>query len=177
MASHPLHVASDEPDVSSNTGNVASRVGLNADAAATPWEIFCLVVGEDIPSLIEVQSNATVYKLKKAIKAEKAKFASIDADSLTLFKVDVPAQDMGKALEEIAALESSKEMHPLFELREYYVTAPPKKTIHILVRTPYTLSDSPIVARGITIKGNEVAEALSFAKRARHQKGQGPLNL
>ena len=161
MASHSPHVASDESGVSNNMENVTATLGADqmadaadatmvdatltdaimTDAAATPsWEIFCVVVGEDAAFSIDIRSNATVSKLKDAIKAKKRPdFDRFAANNLKLFQVDVAAGDMSKVAEQIAALElSSRIMNPVSRLNKFYSTAPPEDTIHILVQRPYT---------------------------------------
>jgi hypothetical protein len=137
MASHPLHVASDEPGISSNVGNMTSPVGLNTSTAPS-WEIFCLVVGEDTPFSVEIPSDATVSKLKKAIKAEKARFAIIDTDRLVLYHVRIVDDDelvdkvnlRLNTQPKLAALRATVELSALFQ------ETPAKRTVHILVQPP-----------------------------------------
>jgi Crinkler effector protein N-terminal domain len=107
----------------------------------TKWSIFCVVVDENSPFSIKIQPDATVDDLKDSIKAKnQPEFDGFAANRLTLFKVDVPAQDMGEARQQIAALglPSMGIMNAVFELRDYYSEPPPKKTIHILVQSPNT---------------------------------------
>jgi hypothetical protein len=107
------------------------------------YTILCLVVGENKLFSIKIQENATVDELKKAIKAEKGMFASVDADSLTLYPVNILVEgrdlDVSKVRAQIAALHLSEEMNPLLELREYYSAAPPKEMLHLLVQ-PLSIS-------------------------------------
>ena len=111
-----------------------------AEDQPAKWTLFCIVVDEDTPFLVKIQSDATVGDLKDAIKKEKQPdFDGFAAHKLTLFKVDVHAVDLSKAREQIAAFDSSSpEMNPVFEVKEFYSAAPPKKTIRILVQTPIT---------------------------------------
>ena len=112
-----------------------------AEDQPAKWGIFCVVIDENSPFSVKIQPDATVDELKKAIKLKKQPdFDGFPADSLTLFKVEVLALDLSKALKQIEALDLSSspemKMNPLFELKDYYSDAPPKKTIHILVQTP-----------------------------------------
>src|SRR4051794_11525764 len=57
--------------------------------------VNCLVLGDIPPDecvfLIDISAEKTVFELKKMIKAEKINdFASIDADKLKLWKVNIP---------------------------------------------------------------------------------------
>jgi hypothetical protein len=63
----------------------------------TNWTVFCVVDNRNDPLPVEIQPDATVGILKKAIKLEsQGKFDGIDANRLTLFEVDVPALDLSK---------------------------------------------------------------------------------
>jgi Crinkler effector protein N-terminal domain len=102
------------------------------------WKIFCVVAKQNRPFSVDIQPDATVDDLKKAIKtAKQATFDHFDADSLDLFKVDVPALDLIKDSKLIDGLDlTSMIMDPVFELRDYYSEPPPKYTIHVLVQDP-----------------------------------------
>jgi hypothetical protein len=56
------------------------------------------------------------------------------AHKLQLFKVDIPAVDQSKIPAEPDL--PSMRMRPVFKLSKYYSTAPPEKTIRVLVRLP-----------------------------------------
>jgi len=101
------------------------------------YTIFCVIVDENIPFSVEIRSDATVDKLKDAIKAKKQ--PDLDryaANNLKLFKVEISTVAKGTIQEKVAMIESPEEMDPTFDLRDYYNTAPPKKTIHVLVQSP-----------------------------------------
>jgi hypothetical protein len=102
------------------------------------WKIFCVVFKQNRPFSVDIQPDATVDDLKKAIKtANQPAFDHFDADSLDLFKVDVPAPDPIKASKLIDGFDlTSMKMNPTFELRDYYSDSPPKYTIHVLVQDP-----------------------------------------
>jgi hypothetical protein len=106
----------------------------------TNWTVFCIVDNRNNPFSVKIQPDATVGVLKKAIKLEKLpEFDNIDADRLTLFKVDVPALDLGKASEQIDGFDlASMKMNPVLKLSKYYSDTPSEETIHILVQTPNT---------------------------------------
>jgi hypothetical protein len=109
-----------------------------AEHQPTKWKLFCIVVGGNTSFSVKISSDETVDDLKKAIKKEKEHdFAGFDADRLTLFKVDVPALDLSKALEQIPKLDlSSATMNPVLKLSRYYSTTPSEEMIHILIHTP-----------------------------------------
>jgi hypothetical protein len=104
------------------------------------WNLFCVVVKENIPFSVKIQPDATVDDLKEAIKIKKQpEFDGFAADRLTLFKINVPAAaDRDKALAAFAANLPSTTMDPLLGLNAYFLDAPPRGTIHILVQTPNT---------------------------------------
>ena len=53
--------------------------------------LFCLVQGTSTPFSVDIDRNQIVDHLKDAIKAKKSKyFASIDADNLRLWRVEIP---------------------------------------------------------------------------------------
>ncbi|KAF9197144.1 hypothetical protein BGZ49_002584 [Haplosporangium sp. Z 27] len=53
--------------------------------------LFCIVEGDSSPFSVKIASNESVDELKKAIKAEKAVlFSDVDADNLTLWRVEIP---------------------------------------------------------------------------------------
>jgi Crinkler effector protein N-terminal domain len=110
-----------------------------SDHQPTKWELFCVVVNENSPFPVEIQSDATVGALKKAIKLEKQpEFDDFAADRLTLFKIAVPAANKDERLAAFATNLPSTQMDPLYGLNEYFSDTPPGHMIHILVQTPGT---------------------------------------
>jgi len=102
------------------------------------YTIICIVVGEEDPFLVDIQRDALVGHLQDKIKEKQTRFASVDANDLTLFRVDVSVADRSKIqekiYEKIEALPSPMEgMSPVCK---YYSSSPPEEMIHILVQPP-----------------------------------------
>lgn len=105
------------------------------------YTIFCAIQHEWTPFPIKVPKDSTVGDLKKAIKSETmATFPSLDAHTLTLYRVDVnpegyTEQELPDALVKAKPKDS---LSPLSGLGDLYPSdsPPPKKTIHILVQPP-----------------------------------------
>jgi hypothetical protein len=104
------------------------------------YTISCIVFGENRLFSVKIQENATVEELKEAIKAEKGMFASVSANRITLYPVNILIEgddlDMSKVRAQIAVLHLSEQMRPSLKLHEYYSAAPPEKMLHILVQPP-----------------------------------------
>src|SRR5947209_6060490 len=91
---------------------------------------FCVVRGQD-PSYafkVEIDSDKDVYDLKTLIKLYKPNdFNRVDANNLTLWKVDILFKDgTSSGLRE-------KLINPAKELGELFPSTPSAKHIHILV--------------------------------------------
>jgi len=66
------------------------RRATMAERQLPNWRIFCVIIDENSPFSVKIQSDATVGELKRAIKVKKQpSFDDFAADRLTLFKVDV----------------------------------------------------------------------------------------
>jgi crinkler effector protein len=103
------------------------------------YTIICIVVGEEIPFLVDIRRDALVGHLQEKIK-EKQRFTSVIANKLKLFRVDVSVADRSKIqekiYEKIRALPPP--MYPVDKLSKYYLASPPEDMIHILVQHPNT---------------------------------------
>ena len=108
--------------------------------------LFCLVHGNTFRNAfsVKIKKNETVYDLKKVIKKNKPNdFANIDADRLTLWKVDIPfdtPNDKQNTLEadpnvDISTVLEGDELSPMDYIYEYF-DKPTKKHIHIIVELP-----------------------------------------
>jgi hypothetical protein len=101
------------------------------------YEIFCIFEGQSTPWSVKIEKNESVTTLRETIKKRKSKvLADVDADDLTLYKVDIYED-----LELIAKLEQkmSDNPPPLFtsmRMTDLYSKEPPKRSVHILVRPP-----------------------------------------
>jgi hypothetical protein len=131
------HAASDER--LGADPNMTSSLGFNADAAATPsWTISCLVVGEEIPFPINIQPDAFVAELKEVINAAKKLVPNGMDHYLDLYLVNIPNDD--KLVENVKQILTAEpplaSLRVTYRLSHYYSTAPPQRTIHILVQPP-----------------------------------------
>ncbi|KAF9527619.1 hypothetical protein CPB83DRAFT_855728 [Crepidotus variabilis] len=103
------------------------------------YTIFCAIQHEWTPFPVDIKNDSTVGHLKDAIKAKNtARFGSIDAHTLTLYRVDVDvggstAKERQAALAQMILTES---LDPLKKLYKLYSSQPPDDTIHILVQPP-----------------------------------------
>jgi len=112
-----------------------------AEDQPAKWTLFRIVVDEDTPFPVEIQPNATVGALKKAIKFEKQPdFDSFSADKLTLYPINIRAdKELSKNVNErIKTITASEALNPTEELSDLFSEAPAKKTVHILIQTPIT---------------------------------------
>jgi len=104
------------------------------------YTMICIVIGEEKPFLVDIRRDALVGHLLDKIKEKKRRFASVDPDDLTLFRVDVSIADRSniqeKIDEKIKALPSP--MYPIDKLSKYCSDSPPEEMIHILVQPPNT---------------------------------------
>jgi hypothetical protein len=112
------------------------------------YTIFCIIEGEDSAFSVKIASHEPVDVLKKAIKIEKFKtLADIEADTLKLYHVSIlmhDPQDMdmdidyaAKAQEEMSRRQPPLELrNPAKSLTRVFKDAPPKDTLHIIVRRP-----------------------------------------
>ncbi|KAF9950482.1 hypothetical protein BGZ65_006591, partial [Modicella reniformis] len=112
---------------------------------ANDLTIWCMVDCESTSAAFKVKLSPTddVADLRKLIKTEKPKrFANVDADELTLWKVSIPVVIAHKheniTLNSLDPKNKGDELHPTDELEDVFNGQPTKKTIHILVQLPPT---------------------------------------
>jgi hypothetical protein len=119
------------------------------------YTITCAIIGKYVSFDIKIDETEPVKTLKEAIKDKrKNALASYDADDLELYQIDINSRDETTCLEAMKQftkdLSSHKPLYPERDLSEVYKKPPPKKTIHILVCPPGTVSDTCVGGPGAT---------------------------
>ena len=98
-------------------------------------KLFCVVKGTTTPFSVVIDSGETVDDLKNAIKAKKPNdFASIDADRLRLWQVEIP--DDRNDLIANPALPDNDELQATKRIRRYFPEQPLDDYIHVIVEVP-----------------------------------------
>ncbi|KAL7267190.1 hypothetical protein RUND412_010234 [Rhizina undulata] len=96
--------------------------------------LFCWVFGDAWSFSVEISREKIINHLKKAIVAKKPnRFWGINADKLVLWQAKIPDND--EAFQNFD-LKYTKELQPLYLIRNYFKGYPLKKNIHIVIRTP-----------------------------------------
>jgi len=117
-----------------------------------PYILYCLVLGEATPFPVKINKTQSVAELKKAIKKDKKKdFNDVDANNLTLYKIEVDISDDTKyeaITRDISRPDYVFKPKVLLNVvrqlaRVFPATGPPKDTIHILVERPQSKSIDP----------------------------------
>jgi len=115
--------------------------------AQTLYSLTCFLIGSDGTFQVKIDRTELVGNLKDAIKEKKpVALKDVDADQLTLYKinVDVNATDKNTYIlavqdisQDLSNSQKATELNPVDELSEVFETGPPpKKKIHILVTCP-----------------------------------------
>src|SRR4051794_12986254 len=107
---------------------------------ATIVTLFCLVHGDPVERAfeIDISNDKSVSRLKKEIKKQKENdFRNIDADKLTLWKVDI-SHDDEDAVKQLALKETDviKKMSPVSRIGKYYHEEPAEGLIHVVIERP-----------------------------------------
>ncbi|KAF9081985.1 hypothetical protein BGX27_004680, partial [Mortierella sp. AM989] len=99
-------------------------------------KLFCILDGDSSAFPVKLDSDDTIGELKKAIKEEKKpRLDDIDADKLLLYQIAIPDEGTQVNLNNV---DSPKPLlKATTEIAEVFGTAPPKKTIHVIVQRPY----------------------------------------
>ncbi|KAF9345759.1 hypothetical protein BGX34_004507 [Mortierella sp. NVP85] len=113
----------------------------------TKITLLCLIDGTDTPFPVDIEPTKTVGHLKQVIKTGKSpKLDRVAADELTLWNVSfpvVPKKDR-KAISLCDVL--VKELFDeVTDLSEVFTGEPPKKTIHVIVQLPTSVSERQFV--------------------------------
>jgi hypothetical protein len=108
-----------------------------AEHQSADYTVCCVIIGDDDAFTVNIQSDATVDELKKAIMAKKQYELGIATYRLTLYLVNIPDDDN-------LVVEAKKQLNtqrppPLWastELSTLFPETPAKGKVHILVRIP-----------------------------------------
>jgi Crinkler effector protein N-terminal domain len=98
--------------------------------------IICLVQGQSTQQAfaIDIDKTKLISHLKDRIKEKKQNdYCDIDADSLELWKVNIPSDDA--TIQELGGIAGKKLNDPTQDIGEIFKT-PSKRHIHILVKCP-----------------------------------------
>jgi hypothetical protein len=99
------------------------------------YNVFCIILGEGDPFLIEIQKSAPVGRLKQLIKEENSEFATIDSKFLDLYRVDIPDATREVLMARVLAESLDTPLLATHTLTDNFSTAPPKAaTIHFIVK-------------------------------------------
>ncbi|KAI9450975.1 hypothetical protein F5148DRAFT_1019416, partial [Russula earlei] len=107
-------------------------------------KLNCLILGQDIHRIfqVKIEGEETVSTLKEMIKEDNANdLARIDADSLRLWKVSIPIDKKlkEKYKDKGFVLDDDDELLSL-ELSGIFLDPPLRDHLHIIARTPDTIS-------------------------------------
>ena len=98
--------------------------------------LICWVYGDMNPFPVEIRRQKIVDQLKEAIVAKQPnRFEGIDADSLKLWKVEIPDDD-DDAVKQNFEFKASDILRPGLEIGDYFEGNLPKRRIHIIIRAP-----------------------------------------
>ena len=106
------------------------------------YEIFCIIPGHNPAFSVYIKKILTVDCLKKKIKKETTHaFATIDANQLTLYQINVDVSDEEKYIEEVKTLAQKlntlKKLNTAKRLEDVFSPSGPRENkIHILVKLP-----------------------------------------
>ncbi|KAF0475769.1 hypothetical protein F8M41_024572 [Gigaspora margarita] len=105
--------------------------------------LACLVIGESKCFTIEIDKIKTISQIRDIIKNDKKKntFADIDANELTLFKVNIPESRKYEIHSEINVERDfgGKELFNDLDSIEDHFLKPTEKHIHIIIKPPTKL--------------------------------------
>ena len=100
------------------------------------YELFCLIeINENVskPFSIKIAGDESVHELKKRIKdAKQNDLKGVDADRLTIWKVDTPDD---REIDS-SGLAPEDELKPTWRINHYWKAMPLDEHIHIFVRVP-----------------------------------------
>ena len=102
--------------------------------------IFCVIIGQNHAFPVDIDNGYTVGHLKNKIKAMKTQaLASIEADVLTLYRIDVDGTDEDEYIKDVNALAQNlsrlRKLSALQLLTDVFgASAPPPQRIHVLVQ-------------------------------------------
>ncbi|KAF9081546.1 hypothetical protein BGX27_004860 [Mortierella sp. AM989] len=104
-------------------------------------ELFCILDGDSTAFSVNIEASDTVGDLKDAIKKKQAPVLDdIRASDLALWHVAIPSAPkrqitLGSLTDEEKATKKPEELEDsTSEISEVFGSAPPKKTIHVIVQ-------------------------------------------
>ena len=101
----------------------------------TMIKLFCWIFGDRKSFPVKISPDETVGDLKEAIVAKNPnRLQGIDAVSLRLWKKEI--SDEEKDGLQLSDLNDNDELDATFQVDDYFECTPPKRKIHIVVRTP-----------------------------------------
>ena len=101
------------------------------------YRIWCAIQNEWNAFPVDIKATSIVGDLKDAIKVETMPtFHSIDAYTLTLYRVDAPASTREQMDKALRSANLGEELDALASLDKLYPLPPPPETVHILVVPP-----------------------------------------
>ncbi|CAG8748302.1 23343_t:CDS:2 [Gigaspora margarita] len=106
--------------------------------------LACLVIGESKCFTIEIDKIKTISQLRDIIKNDKKKnaFAKIDANELTLFKVNIPENrkhEIHSGIDVERDFGGEELFNDLDSIEEHFGVKPTEKHIHIIIKPPVNL--------------------------------------
>ncbi|KAG1755294.1 uncharacterized protein EDB91DRAFT_285621 [Suillus paluster] len=111
-----------------------------------PLHLNCIVLGDDQSRIFEIKIEPTesVSALQKVIKdAKKHAFHDVDADSLTLWKVNLPVNETLKDC--LDNLTPEQFLSPVTKLLKVFKHQPDEEHLHIVVQPPHTVPVVPYI--------------------------------
>ena len=112
----------------------------------TMVKLFCWIFGDPKPFPVKISPDETVGDLKKAIVTENPnRLQGIDAVSLRLWRKDISAAEKDGL--QLSDLNDNDELDETFQVDDYLECTPPKRKIHIVVRTTGEISPSSYLHR------------------------------
>src|SRR5258706_7335916 len=116
------------------------------------YTIFCLLEGETKPFPVRIDESQFVGDLKDRI-TEKRLDVDVVAVKLELYRIDVDASDLQKAIKDVETLAPrlipTDRLNPTQKLNKVFPSGPLDDQIHILVRVPEGESFSSRPARDV----------------------------
>ncbi|RUS30826.1 hypothetical protein BC938DRAFT_478913, partial [Jimgerdemannia flammicorona] len=103
--------------------------------------LFCYVHGNPAEEVfsVEIGGNKPISELQKAIKAERTEFASVNASSLTLWKISIPYDDIANTDFKFEDSKDMKKLRPIDRISVFFDDFH-GDDVHVLVQLPVTVS-------------------------------------
>ncbi|KAG1847369.1 hypothetical protein F4604DRAFT_1594458 [Suillus subluteus] len=111
------------------------------------YKLNCIVLGNDPNCIfpVDIAQTQTVGDLRKVIKDEKKRqFDHVDADSLKLWKVDLPVDETIEHKLSNLTFDTKKSLLPVAKLSKFFSEQPNEEYLHIVIQGPPALSSGPL---------------------------------